>query len=493
MKNYKNLWLAPVAGLLVLTACSSTEKKPAATAEAAPTAAPAESAARSGGVVTLAKKAPGLVSVGDEFTYEMTATATSDVADTVIVDTVPDGCSYVSSQPAAVQDGNKLTWKLGDLNQGEAKTIMVTLKAEKQGELKYCATVSALPRVCVTTMVGKAALALKKTGPEMAQVGSTVNYNITVQNTGNTVAKNVRVTDPVPEGFSSPNGEKELSFDVGNLEPGQSKSLQVALRADKRGKFINKALAASSNAGKAEDQVPTTIVQGGIKITKVTKDKDLFINRSANYDIEVSNTGDIDLTGVIVTDNAAPETVIAAAEGASVSGSTATWNLGTLAAGQKKALAVKVLSKVPGRFTDTASVTTDQGLKDSAQDYSDWKGVTGVLLEVLDDPDPIQVGETSKYTVRVTNQGASIDIADLNIVATLPPELELVPNTVTDGGVVDGKTITWPTTAKVGPKAAVTHTYVAKGVKAGDARTRVAITTSMRKEPIVNYESTTVY
>jgi hypothetical protein len=34
---------------------------------------------------------------------------------------------------------------------------------------------------------------------------------------------------------------------------------------------------------------------------------------------------------------------------------------------------------------------------------------------------------------------------------------------------------------------------VAKGVKAGDARSKVAITTSMRKEPIDKFESTTVY
>jgi hypothetical protein len=37
------------------------------------------------------------------------------------------------------------------------------------------------------------------------------------------------------------------------------------------------------------------------------------------------------------------------------------------------------------------------------------------------------------------------------------------------------------------------RTYVAKGVKAGDARTKIAVTTSMRKEPIEQFESTTVY
>lgn len=496
MKRTQFLWLAPVMGLLVMGGCSTTPKQTTdVDTAAAPAPAPAAATAstRGGGLVNLAKKAPGMVSVGDEFSYEMVATATTDVADTTIVDTVPKGATYVSSEPAAAQDGDKLTWKLGDLNQGESKSILVRLKADKQGELKYCATVSAAPRVCVTTMVGKAQLALRKTGPEMAQLGGTVNYTISVENTGNTMAKGVRVTDPVPEGFSAADGQKEISFEVGNLEPGRSKSLQVALRAEKRGKFVNKAFAASSNAGKAEGQATTTIVQGGVKITKSTKDKDLFMNRAATYEIVVANTGDIDLTGVKVTDNAAPETVIATAEGATVAGTTAIWNVGNLAAGQKKNFTVKVLSKVPGRFTDTATVTTDQGLKDSAQDYSEWKGVTGVLLEVVDDPDPIQVGETAKFTIRVTNQGSAVDISDLKIVSTLPDELELVPNTVSESGAVDGKTITWPAISRVAPKASVARTYIVKGVKAGDARSKVSITTSMRKEPIVNFESTTVY
>jgi uncharacterized repeat protein (TIGR01451 family) len=443
--------------------------------------------------VALSKKAPGLVSVGDTFTYDLTATAQSDVADATVFDTVPAGASYVSSEPAGAQDGNRLTWKLGDIGKGESRSIKVTLKAEKQGELTYCASVSAVPRVCVTTTVGMAQLAIRKTGPEMAQVGSNVTYSITVQNTGNTLARNVVVTDPVPDGFSSASGEKEIRFDVGDLDAGASKPLQVTLRAEKRGKICNTANATSANAGKAQSEACTTIVEGGIKITKSTPDKNLFVNRAANYTIEVSNTGDYDLTGVVVTDTAASETVIATAEGASVTGSTATWNLGTLPAGGKKSLTIKIISKVPGHYTDTASVTTEQGLRDSAQDYTEWRGVTGVLVEMVDDPDPIQVNETSTYTVRVTNQGSTIDISDLKIVVSLPPELELVPNTVSEGGTVQGNTITWPTVERVAPKASVVRTYIAKGVKAGDARTKVAVTTRARQEPIEKFESTTVY
>lgn len=280
---------------------------------------------------------------------------------------------------------------------------------------------------------------------------------------------------------------------VGDLAPAASKTLPITLKAEKRGKFVNKAVAASSNAGKAEAQAPVTVVQAALKIEKTTKDKDLFVNRTAAYDIVVSNPGDIDLNGVVVTDTAAPETVIATAEGAAVTGSKAVWNLGTLKAGDKKNLAVKILSRSPGKFTNRASVTTTEGPQETAQDWTEWKGVTGVLLEMVDETDPIQVGETSKFTIRVSNQGTSQNVSDLSIVATLPAELDAVPGTVSDAGVVKGKTITWPVVTSVGPKASVTRTYTVKGLKAGDARSVVAITTATRKEPIEKFESTTVY
>jgi len=297
----------------------------------------------------------------------------------------------------------------------------------------------------------------------------------------------------VPEGLSSASGERQLHFNLGDLEAGASKTTEVVLKADKRGKVCNKVVASFGSSGKVESETCTTVVQSGVKIEKTTKNKMLFVNRAAAYDIVVSNTGDTELSGVVVTDTAAPETVIAAAEGAEVNGSTATWNLGTLGAGQKKNVAIKILSKVPGTFTDTASVVTAGGLKDSAQESTEWKGVTGMLVELVDDPDPIQVGETTKFNIRVTNQGTSIDIVGLTIVVTIPPELEVVPNTISDGGTAEGKTVTWSTVPTVAPKASVTRNYIVKGVKAGDARSKVSVTTSQRKTPIEQSESTTVY
>ena len=109
----------------------------------------------------------------------------------------------------------------------------------------------------------------------------------------------------------------------------------------------NAASVATSNAGSAKDDACTVVVAPGLAVTKAGT-KEQFLGRVANYDIVVSNTGDTTLTSVSVTDTAPAATRIVKAEGASVSGNTATWNLSELKAGEKKAYAVSLTSMTPG-------------------------------------------------------------------------------------------------------------------------------------------------
>ena len=44
-----------------------------------------------------------MVSLGDTFAYELTATAQADVAEVTVMDGIPAGVSYVSSVPSAAR------------------------------------------------------------------------------------------------------------------------------------------------------------------------------------------------------------------------------------------------------------------------------------------------------------------------------------------------------------------------------------------------------
>jgi uncharacterized repeat protein (TIGR01451 family) len=435
------------------------------------------------GLVRMTKSMPAEAALGGEFMAELKLTAAACAGNVVVRDTVPDGASYVRSEPAATVEGNQLVWKIGNLDGGEARSIKVYFRADKEGTLVNCAVVSADPRVCAATFVGKPALAIEKKGPATAVLGSDVTYNIVVRNTGTAVARNVVLTDPVPDGFTG----QPVTLNLGDIAPGQSKPASVTFKTTKRGKFCNVATANSANAGKVSAEACTTVLQPGLKIEK-TGTKEQILGRNADYEIVVSNTGDTVLNNVVVTDTAPSATSIVAAPGANVSGNTATWTLPELKAGEKKALSLKLTSKTEGNHCNAVRVAAG-GLSDNAQACTVWRGIAAVLLEAVDDPDPIQVGETTTYTIRVTNQG----FADINNVKIVYISDEETAPVSSPQGTVAGQRVTFPNVVKIAPKANITYTVVVRGVKAGDSRNKIILTSDELKSPVEEEESTTVY
>jgi len=436
------------------------------------------------------KRVPSEAVLGEEFCYDITATALDDAGNVTVTDEIPAGASYVRSEPAAQVAGNQLVWKFPSMHKGETKNIKVCLRADKEGALASCYTVSADPKACTSLVVGKPSLAIVKTGPEKAQLNSDVTYNVVVSNNGTAAAKNVVVTDTLPDGLVGPTGQT-LTFNVGDLGPGQSKSMPVTAKATKRGRFCNNATASSANAGRVSAEACTVVTERGIAIVK-SGTKEQYTRKNANYDITVTNTGDEALSNVVVTDNAPGGTRIVAAPGATVNVNTATWQVGTLAAGEKKTYNVTLTADSAGNYCNGASVSTGEGLTGTAQACTLWKGYAGLLLEMIDTVDPIQVGEGTDYVVTITNQGTA---DDTNIKADMifPAEVDPLSGSGDTAVTVDGKKVSFAAYPRLAPKQAIRWTVKAKGTGVGDARTKVWYVSDLIKTPVNKEESTHIY
>jgi len=478
--TFRSITVAAAIALAALTTTSTTQAQSA-------TAPKVTCSDATWGLIRMTKAMPAEASLGSEFTAELRLSAAGCAGNVVVQDQVPANVTYVRSEPAATVEGSTLSWKLGNLDAGEARVIKVTFKAEKEGTIVNCATVAADPRVCGSTFVGKPVLSLDKSGPETALLGQDVTYNLVVKNTGTSVAKDVVVTDPVPTGLSHSSGKRELAFPVGDLAPGQSKPLAVTLKANQRGKVCNTATATSSNAGKVSDDACTVVLVPGLKVEK-SGTKEQILGRNADYEIVVSNTGDTTLQNVVVSDVAPAETTIVAAPGATLAGNKATWTIASLAPGAKATQAIKLTSKVAGTHCNTVTASSG-GLNDAAKACTLWKGIAAVLLEVVDDPDPIQVGESTTYTIKVTNQGFA-DIHNMKITASFGDHVTPVS---TPQGTVSSKGATFPTVATLAAKQSVTYTITVKGSSVGDSRNKISLTADELKTPVAEEESTTIY
>jgi uncharacterized repeat protein (TIGR01451 family) len=118
------------------------------------------------------------------------------------------------------------------------------------------------------TPANRAALALSKTGPGAATAGQLVSYRIKVTNRSKIAARNVVLRDILPSGFSVSGKLKgasiskgRISWKVGTLAPGKSRTVGVKLRIDRSvgGRRCNQAVATAGNAKTVRDTQCTRI------------------------------------------------------------------------------------------------------------------------------------------------------------------------------------------------------------------------------------------
>jgi len=406
---------------------------------------------------------------------------------------VPDNATFVKAEPPPTTvAGKKLTWSWFELKKDEVQNIIVYLQPTGEGNVRSCVTVHALPMGCVNAKIGSPRLAIQKTGPASANLGQAVTYNINVSNTGNSMAENVILVDNIPVGMRHASGQQQVSMTLGNLAPGQSRDTQITLTPQQRGEFTNRAEARSSNAGTVSDTAVTRVLQSGVKIDK-TGPPEQFLGKSATYQITVRNTGDTKLSGVTVTDNAPTATRINSASGAQVQGNQATWAVGTLDPGQSRTMSIDIAARQPGTTVNHASVSTAGGLTDSAQAQTLWRGFAAVLVEMVDSPDPLLIGDSTTYTLRVTNQGTAPD-SNVQVRVQFPDNIQPVSANGETQGQVQGSQVVFGALTTIAPKQVATWTIQAKAISQGDGRVNAFVDSAVLKgRPVTEVESTQVY
>jgi len=127
---------------------------------------------------------------------------------------------------------------LGDIPPGEEEVFQVELLARTAGELKLVAQASADGEIDASSdrkiIVRRANLAVEMEGPAMKFSGDVGTYTITMTNSGDAAANNLMAAVALPTGAKYVSGiesvkliEDGINWQVGPLEPGQTRSFKV--------------------------------------------------------------------------------------------------------------------------------------------------------------------------------------------------------------------------------------------------------------------------
>jgi uncharacterized repeat protein (TIGR01451 family) len=424
--------------------------------------------------VSLVKSSTGITDLngnivtdaGDQITYAFAVTNTGTTTLTSVTVTDPSvtmtGAAIATLAPGetnavAYQATRILTQ--ADIDAGSyLNTAGVTATAPGGGQITDNDTVNvSYPATSQIALVKQATPDFGANG--IAEAGDTITYAFTVTNTGVTTLTNVTITDPSVIVNGAP---------LATLLPGQSNSANftatyVLTQADvNAGNFANQATANGNGpAGPVSDlsddssvteNDPTNVAlpsQAGIALVKsVGTVQDVNGNGATdagdiiNYALAITNTGNVTLTNVTVTDPAA--TLVGAP-------------IATLAPGASNATAYSATHVITladmnaGQFTNQATVTGTIPNNSTVTDASDESDIAGndptiyplvpapavaVLMSVANVADTNgngrqDAGDTVTYSFTVVNTGnvtlTNVTVLDPLVTVTGGPIASLAP------------------------------------------------------------------
>lgn len=446
-------------------------------------------------VVDLVQRSPEFATVGAPYPIEIMITAQKACADVVIHQTLPCDSEFLRSDPPVMPDQNgALRWEFPHMKLGECQRICVWVRPLKEGCCLSAATVCACPQICAMTNCVQPVLCIKKWGPECACLYCPLCYTIDVCNSGSGTAYDVVVVDNIPEGLTHCSGQKVLTYQLGDLCPGESRRMNIELCATGNGCVTNVACVSYCNGPKCCAEWSTIINQPCVEVTKTGPDW-AYICKPVDYTITVTNPGDLVLKNVCVDDVSPPGTTVVDAPGAEICCNRALWCIPEFCPGETRTFHVTIRSQVPGCLTNKVTVSTNSECGQCvscAEATTCWKGIPAIHMCMVDTTDPICIGDTTTFRVCVTNQGSA---EDSNIRLQIHFSNELQPMCVSGptNGQISGQTVTFDPIDRLSPKQSTEFTVTVKGVSAGDSRTEAYLNSDALSSPVTATESTHVY
>lgn len=437
--------------------------------------------------VTVRAKNPKMCMLGDQYPLDIEVSACCDVCEVILTTTLPEGVTYMRSQPEARMEGRVLTWPIGSVSKGQTVPARIWLKCEREGDICTCFCVKATPVAFCALLCAKPVLVCEKCGPAEVCPGDPINYTITVTNVGTCTAEDVVVSDILPDGIEHASCQRTLNFKLGSLEPCQTKKVNFCVTACKRGKICNTAIVSACNANQASCEFCTCVCCCAIECQKVGP-KEIPVGQNADYQITVVNTGDKSLHEVIVTDTAPSATSIVAAPGANICGKQAVWKLRELKPAEKVTFNVTLTTCTPGFFTNRVSVTNCEACNSCCEFGTHWKGRPAYDICMESSENPICVGETTRFRVVVVNKGQEYD-TNVNVVANFPAELVPVNASGATGAQVSGQTVTFAPFPNLAPRQTLEYYITVKANGRGDLRPKVQVSSDFIRNPITEEES----
>jgi uncharacterized repeat protein (TIGR01451 family) len=518
------------------------------------------------------------------YRLEVTNPSAMTARNVVVTDQPPRSLTFANSTPTADASPSGQEWKLGDLAPGELKSIDVAFNVAQAGNFNYCATVTAdgglTAQDCITTNaqgVETRPVEVRVNGPTNVNVGDDARYEYVVTNLGKTTITRPTITTNFEEGLEALDGRGPLEKDLADLQPGEtSPPLIITFRVTRPGRLCQNVEVRSNNVvigtGNAcvNAQLQSTIprvddddrgvtdpssrnradrpvvpVPGGVSGPQLTARKTgpvrKRVGETAEFTIEVTNTGGVRLDNIRIVDNYDTSLQPASADGNwTISGGSLVWNEGSLEPGKTMVRHVNCECIKPVRTACNRVYVTANGVErvpsEACLEISDGNtaarlnpdeeanppaigpplrtdagasrepvvpsprigspgnaGAQGNLTVTIGErTDPVRIGGEVTYEIVVDNQTGLSD-KDVMLSVTIPRTLTVRSAKAANvKPTIRGQAVQFEPIAELRPSESITFEIVCRAAEGGEGILAAEVTSQRHRNPVRAQEPTTV-
>lgn len=405
----------------------------------------------------------------------------------------PTNVELVKVDPKPESSGEFLTWSFGELAAGEERRVHLQMVARERGEVQTRAFVRYSGQANGQFVIHEPLLKISIKGPKRTLINEAAPHTLTVNNPGTGVARNVVVKVAIPPGLSHRAGDR-LVMDIGQLNPGESRDVRLALTASEGG---NHPLRAQSTAdGSLVDTAETTVVVIAPKLQlAIAGPKIRYIGRNTTYTLNLTNDGTAPSNNVRTKYQIPAGFRFAKADKGGKHDATSNsihWFVGRVNPGEGAEFKVQLTPYKLGDYSHQAGAVSESGHSCSAMTPTRVEGIASLVLEIVDRDDPLEIGAATVYQIRVSNEGSKA-AQNVGLSCELPTGIRMVSaKGASDHSTANGMLVFNPLRILPPGKTAIYEVEV-RSTQAGSQRFRARIASDSLQQPLVSDELTQVY
>lgn len=399
-----------------------------------------------------------LLTVGEEIVYSIRIrnTGTASARDVIVKDNVPEFTELVEVLNNGIESNGEITWNLGEVAVNREVTVqfkvLITQKPNSTSwVVSNTASVNGIDSNQVNSQVGVGTLAFsKEVDKNIATVGDTLTYTISVSNTGNYVLRDIEVRDTIPSGtYSSTTPE----WTIAELNPGETQTLSFKVKvSDLQGNLTEDIITNVATVNGEETNEVETLVQiprlESVKRSSVPYNTKLKVGEEIEYFIDITNTGSAPATNVVVEDSIPGNTTLVNKGQATkrLFRSSLSWLIDEILPGETVTVSFLVRvddnTRTNNNTWEISNIATVNNIETNEVKNKVSRPVLNINKTV--NKTSALEGDKLTYSIEVSNTG---DIASGNLVVTdnISDKLEVIENSITHEGSLNSNlnSITW--------------------------------------------------